>query len=376
MSSDSIPPLPLAGEGRGEGRPLSGDARFELACPAPKNETERVLLAHGSGGLLTSQLIEQLVLPALRNPALEALDDQAVLALSPAAGGARIAFTTDSYVVTPLFFPGGDIGELAVNGTINDLAVGGARPLALSLAFILEEGLPLDDLRRVIESVRAASARAGVPIVTGDTKVVGRGAGDKIFINTSGIGVVPPGVDLSSQRVRPGDAILLSGTIGDHGATIMAAREGLQLGGDLRSDTAALHELAAAVLDACPDAHAMRDPTRGGLAAVLVEIASRRKLGIEVDERAIPIADTVRGACELYGLDPLLLANEGKLVAFVPAPAADAVLARMRAHPLGREAVAIGRVTGEGAGRVSLRTPLGSRRILDLPYAEPLPRIC
>ncbi|HEY7373002.1 MAG TPA: hydrogenase expression/formation protein HypE [Polyangia bacterium] len=335
-----------------------------------------MLLAHGSGGVLTSQLIEQLVVPAFRNPALEALDDQAVLALSPAAGGARIAFTTDSYVVTPLFFPGGDIGELAVNGTINDLAMGGARPLALSLAFILEEGLPLDDLRRVIESVRAASARAGVPIVTGDTKVVGRGAGDKIFINTSGIGVVPPGVDLSSQRVRPGDAILLSGTIGDHGATIMAAREGLQLGGELRSDTAALHELAAAVLDACPDAHAMRDPTRGGLAAVLVEIASRRKLGIEIDERAIPIADTVRGACELYGLDPLLLANEGKLVAFVPAPAAEAVLARMRAHPLGRDAVAIGRVTGEGPGRVSLRTPFGSGRILDLPYSEPLPRIC
>src|SRR6185503_2000340 len=301
MSSDSIHlPLPLAGEGRGEGKPLSGDVRagagrgeckplsgdvqYELVCPAPKPETERVLLAHGSGGLLTSQLIEQLVVPAFRNPALEALDDQAVLALSASAvgGGARIAFTTDSYVVTPLFFPGGDIGELAVNGTINDLAMGGARPLALSLAFILEEGLPLDELRRVIASVRAASARAGVPIVTGDTKVVGRGAGDKIFINTSGIGLVPPGVDLSSQRVRPGDAILLSGTIGDHGATILAAREGLELGGELRSDTAALHELAAAVIDACPEAHAMRDPTRGGLAALLVEIASRRKLGIEV----------------------------------------------------------------------------------------------
>jgi len=337
-----------------------------------------VLLAHGSGGLLTSQLIEQLVVPAFRNPALEALDDQAVLALSASAvgGGARIAFTTDSYVVTPLFFPGGDIGELAVNGTINDLAMGGARPLALSLAFILEEGLPLDELRRVIASVRAASARAGVPIVTGDTKVVGRGAGDKIFINTSGIGLVPPGVDLSSQRVRPGDAILLSGTIGDHGATILAAREGLELGGELRSDTAALHELAAAVIDACPEAHAMRDPTRGGLAAVLVEIASRRKLGMVVDERVIPVSDPVRGACELYGLDPLLLANEGKLVAFVPAADADAVLARMRAHPLGRDAVAIGHVSADGSGRVSVRTALGSRRILDLPYAEPLPRIC
>jgi len=337
-----------------------------------------VLLAHGSGGLLTSQLIEKMVLPAFRNPALEALDDQAVIGLGVAGapGGARVAFTTDSYVVTPLFFPGGDIGELAVNGTINDLAVGGARPLALSLAFILEEGLALDELARVIESVRAAAARAGVPIVTGDTKVVGRGAGDKIFINTSGIGLVPPGVELSSRHVRPGDAILLSGTIGDHGATIMAAREGLQLGGDLRSDTAALHELAADVLDACPDVHAMRDPTRGGLAAVLVEIASRRKLGIEVDERAVPVSDTVRGACELYGLDPMLLANEGKLVAFVPAAAADAVLARMRAHPLGRGAVPIGRVGDDGSGRVTLRTPLGSRRILDLPYAEPLPRIC
>jgi len=349
---------------------------FELACPAPKNETERVLLAHGSGGLLTSQLIEQTIVPAFRNPALEALDDQALLALPGGVPGARLAFTTDSYVVTPIFFPGGDIGELAVNGTINDLAMGGARPLALSLAFILEEGLELAELRRVIASVRAAAMRAGVPIVTGDTKVVGRGAGDKIFINTSGIGVVPPGVDLSSRRVRAGDAILLSGTIGDHGATIMAAREGLELGGDLHSDTAALHELAAVVLEACPETRAMRDPTRGGLAAVLVEIASRNKLGIEVDERAIPVSDTVRGACELYGLDPLLLANEGKLVAFVPAPAADAVLARMRAHPLGRDAVAIGRVGGDATGLVALRTPLGSRRILDLPYAEPLPRIC
>jgi hydrogenase expression/formation protein HypE len=326
--------------------------------------------------VLTAQLIEQMVVPAFHNPALNALDDQAVLALSTSAGGARIAFTTDSYVVTPLFFPGGDIGELAVNGTINDLAMGGARPLALSLAFILEEGLALDELRRVIASIRVAAARAGVPIVTGDTKVVGRGNGDKIFINTSGIGVVPPGVDLSSRRVRPGDAILLSGTVGDHGATIMAAREGLELGGELRSDTAALHELAAAIIAVCPDVHAMRDPTRGGLAGVLVEIASRRKLGIEVDERAVPVSDTVRGACELYGLDPLLLANEGKLVAFVPEASADAALARMRAHPLGRAAVAIGTVTDEGTGRVSLRTPLGSRRILDLPYAEPLPRIC
>jgi hydrogenase expression/formation protein HypE len=343
------------------------------ACPAPRPETERVLLAHGSGGLLTSQLIEQLVLPAFDNPALAALDDQAVL---PGTGEGRLALTTDSYVVTPLFFPGGDIGELAVNGTINDLAVGGARPLALSLAFILEEGFALAELRRVIASAQAASRRAGVPIVTGDTKVVGRGSGDKVFINTSGVGVVPPGVSLSSRRVRPGDAVLLSGTVGDHGATILAQREGLALGGDLRSDTAALHELCAAVLAACPEVHAMRDPTRGGLAAVMVEIASRGKLGIEVDEAAIPVRDTVRCACELYGLDPLFLANEGKLVAFVPAATAGAALAAMRAHPLGRDAVRIGHVTGDGSGLVTLRTGLGGRRIVDLPYAEPLPRIC
>jgi hydrogenase expression/formation protein HypE len=348
------------------------------SCPVPGTETERVLLGHGSGGLLTAQLIEEMILPAFRNAALEPLDDQAVLPL-PVEPGARLAFTTDSYVVTPLFFPGGDIGELAVNGTINDLAVGGARPLALSLALILEEGFPLDDLRRVIASVKAAAARAGVPIVTGDTKVVGRGSGDKVFINTAGIGVVPAGVELSSRRVRPGDAILLSGTVGDHGATILAQREGLALGGDLASDTAPLHELCAAVLRACPDTHAMRDATRGGLGAVLVEIASRgknSKLGIEVDENAVPVRAAVRGACELYGLDPLLLANEGKLVAFVPAAGADAALAALRAHPLGRQAARIGHVSGDGSGLVFLRTPLGSRRILDLPYAEPLPRIC
>jgi hydrogenase expression/formation protein HypE len=278
--------------------------------------------------------------------------------------------------VTPLFFPGGDIGQLAVNGTVNDLAMGGARPLALSLAFILEEGLPLSELRRVIASARDAAARAGVPIVTGDTKVVGRGAGDKVFINTSGVGVVPAGVELSSRHVQAGDAILLSGTVGDHGATILSQREGLALAGDLASDTAPLHELCTALLGACPGAHALRDPTRGGLTATLVEIASRRKLGMEIDEAAVPVRDSVRGACELFGLDPLLLANEGKLVAFVPEAGAGAALAALRAHPLGRRATCIGHVTGDAAGLVVARTPLGGRRILDLPYAEPLPRIC
>jgi hydrogenase expression/formation protein HypE len=310
--------------------------------------------------------------PAFANPALAQLDDQALL---PAQAG-RLAFTTDSYVVSPIFFPGGDIGELAVNGTINDLAMGGARPLALSLAFILEEGLPLADLRRVIESAKRAAERAGVPIVTGDTKVVGRGAGDQIFINTSGIGVVPAGVELGSAQVRPGDAILLSGPLGDHGVAVMAHRAGLELDGDVSSDTASLHELSAALLHACPEAHAMRDPTRGGLAATLVEIATRRNLGIEVDEATIPMREAVRGACELLGLDPLLVANEGKLVAFVPEHAASRALSALRAHPLGRHAARIGWVTDAHPAVVELITPVRGRRLLDLPFAEPLPRIC
>lgn len=343
------------------------------ACPAPVRDTDRILLGHGSGGRLTSELVEKLLVPAFRNPALEALEDQAVMGLP---GGDRIAFTTDSYVVSPIFFPGGDIGSLAVHGTVNDLAVGGARPIALSLAFILEEGLPMADLERVVESARAAAARVGVPVVTGDTKVVGRGSGDQIFVNTSGIGLVAPGLELGSHRVRSGDAVLLSGTLGDHGMAIMAQREGLSLEGDLRSDSAPLHELTRAILEVCPEARAMRDPTRGGLAATLVEIASRRGIGIEVDEASLPIRDVVRGACELLGLDPLLVANEGKLVAFVPETSADAVLEAMRAHPLGRDAARIGRVTDEHPGLVTLSTPVGGRRVLDLPWSEPLPRIC
>ena len=252
---------------------------MSFECPLPISATDRVLLGHGSGGKLTAELIEKLIVPAFANPALAQLDDHAMVPIE----GARLAFTTDSYVVTPIFFPGGDIGELAVNGTINDLACGGARPIALSLAFILEEGLPLADLRRVIESARRAAAAAGVPVVCGDTKVVGRGSGDQIFINTSGIGVVPAGIELGSAQVRPGDAILLSGPIGDHGVAIMAHRAGLDLGGDVTSDTAPLHELSAALLHACPEIHAMRDPTRGGLAATVVEMATRRGLGIEID---------------------------------------------------------------------------------------------
>jgi hydrogenase expression/formation protein HypE len=342
-------------------------------CPAPLGDPDRILLGHGGGGRLSARLIEQIILPAFRNPALETLDDQAILAIG---AGPRLAFTTDSYVVTPIFFPGGDIGELAVNGTVNDLAVGGARPLALSVAFILEEGFPIVDFRRVVESARAAALSIGVPIVTGDTKVVGRGSGDGIFINTSGIGMVPAGVDLGSARVRPGDAILVSGTLGDHGMTIMTQRQGLELDGDLTSDTAPLHELSCKIVEACPNLHAMRDPTRGGLAATLVEIASRRNVGIEVDESQVPLKDEVRGACELLGIDPLMVASEGRLVAFVPEAEAGDALVAMQRHPLGRRAARIGSVVDDHPGVVELRTPVGGRRILDLPLAEPLPRIC
>jgi len=342
------------------------------ACPVPLVDSDEILMGHGSGGRLTAQLVENLIVPAFRNPALERLDDAALVD----AGGERLAFTTDSYVVTPIFFRGGDIGELAVNGTINDLAVSGARPLALSLAFILEEGLPLADLRRVVESARRAAARAGVPVVTGDTKVVGRGCADKLFVNTSGIGLVPRGRTLGAGEVRPGDAILVSGTLGDHGVAILSQRLGLELDGELASDTAPLHELAALACASASGLHAMRDPTRGGLAATLVEIATRQKLGIEIDERAVPVSDAVRGACEILGLDPFLVANEGKMVLFVEENSADVLLEALRRHPLGRAAARIGRVTGTHAGVVTVATAIGGERILELPFAEALPRIC
>ncbi len=354
------------------GRTMSSEDTPFGQCPLPISQVTEILMGHGSGGKLSAQLIENLIVPAFRNPELELLDDQAVVSLN----GSRLAFTTDSYVVTPIFFPGGDIGELAVNGTVNDLAMGGAQPLYLSLAFILEEGLPIADLRRLVESAGRAAQRAGVKIVTGDTKVVGKGSGDKVFINTSGIGLIPRGIELSSARIGPGDAILLSGTIGDHGIAILSQREGLEFEGELRSDTAPLHDLAAAALRVCPQIHAMRDPTRGGLAATLVEFAARRHLGIEVDETTIPLRDTVKGACEILGLDPLLVANEGKLVAFVPPEHGERVLEAMRAHPLGRDAACIGRVTARHPGVVLVKTPVGGERVLDLPFAEALPRIC
>lgn len=341
-------------------------------CPLPIAGTTEILLGHGSGSRLSTDLIANVIAPALHNPLLARLDDAATIAI----GDARLAFTTDSYVVTPLVFPGGDIGSLAVNGTLNDLAMAGAAPLALSLGLIIEEGFAIEELRRILDSVQRTAQSAGVSVVTGDTKVVGRGSADRLFLNTSGVGLIPGGVNLSAANVRPGDAILLSGTVGDHGISILSMREGLELEGEVASDTAFLYPLVETMLAAEREIHAMRDPTRGGVAATLVEIATRQRVGIEIDERVLPIGPVVRGACEILGLDPLFVANEGKLVAFVPAGRADVVLAAMRRHPLGQQAARIGTVTADHPGIVTARTAIGGTRILDLPYGEMLPRIC
>ncbi len=342
------------------------------ACPLPILEHKQVVLGHGSGGKLTAELIERLFLPAFSNPLLNKLEDQAVFQLN----GSRLAFTTDSFVVTPIFFPGGDIGELAVNGTVNDLAMSGARPLYLSAAFILEEGLPMDDLRRVAASMQRAAAAAGVQLVTGDTKVVNRGKGDKVFITTTGIGVIERPVNISAANARPGDYIILSGYIGDHGVAILSQRENLEFEGELKSDTAPLHTLVAAMLDASAEVRCLRDPTRGGVATVLNEIAARSRVGMRLREDAIPVSETVRGACEVLGLDPLYVANEGKLVAIVAAESARAVLDSMRTHALGRDACIIGEVVSEHPGMVLMKTEIGGTRVLDVMFGEQLPRIC
>ena len=341
-------------------------------CPTPIFDHKQVVLGHGSGGKLTAELIEKMFLPAFTNPILDRLDDQAVFEI----GGARLAFTTDSFVVTPIFFPGGDIGDLSVNGTVNDLAMCGARPLYLSAAFILEEGLTMDELQRVVNSMRRAAASAGVQLVTGDTKVVNRGKGDKIFITTTGIGLVEGNVNISAANARPGDSVLLSGYIGDHGMAILSQRENLEFEGEIRSDTAALHTLVAAMFEVSPNISALRDPTRGGVATTLNEIAARSKVGIRLNETAIPVRDTVKGACEILGLDPLFVANEGKLLAVVAPDAAAAILERMRAHEHGRDARAIGEVVAEHPGIVLMKTEIGGTRVLDTLFGEQLPRIC
>ena len=349
---------------------MSGDMPFG-SCPLPDAPGERVALGHGSGGRLSHRLLEEIVFPAFANPILDRRDDQAVIEI----GGQRLAFTTDSFVVSPLFFPGGDIGTLAVNGTVNDLAMSGALPLYLSASLILEEGLPLDVLRRALASMAEAARAAGVTIVTGDTKVVGKGSADGLFINTSGVGLVPPGVDLSASKVRPGDVAIVSGTLADHGMAVFSAREKLGLGDAIRSDTAPLHDLVRAILASGAEIRVMRDPTRGGLAASLTEIAQSSRVGVEIDERALPVRPEVRGACEILGLDPIFVANEGKLVAFVDPEDADRALAAMRAHPLGREAAIVARATA-APGEIVVRTLVGGRRALDLPLSDPLPRIC
>ncbi len=343
-----------------------------FVCPAPIAVHDTVLLGHGSGGKLSAALLQQIFLPAFHNPLLARLEDQAVLSIE----SGRLAFTTDSFVVKPLFFPGGDIGSLAVHGTVNDLAMGGAQPLALSAAFILEEGFPMADLRRVVDSMARAAENVGVPIVTGDTKVVERGSGDGVFINTTGLGMVAAGVELSAANARPGDAVILSGSLGDHGITILTQRQGLELEGAVESDSAPLHTLVAAILAAAGDVRVMRDPTRGGLASTLNEIAVQSHAGIAIREAALPIHDGVRGACEVLGLDPLYVANEGKLVAIVPAASAEPVLAAMRRHPLGAEAAIIGEVVARHPGLVTMHTPFGTTRIVDMLPGDQLPRIC
>ncbi len=344
---------------------------FALACPLPITERKHIIMGHGSGGKLTAQLVRDLFLPAFDNEYLRKLDDQAILT----AGSARLAFTTDSFVVTPLFFPGGNIGDLAVNGTVNDLAMSGARPLFLSAAFIMEEGLPLEDLSRVVDSMAQAARAAGVAIVTGDTKVVNKGSADRLFVTTSGVGLVEDDLNISASNARPGDAVILSGSIGDHGMAVMSVREGLEFEGEIRSDTAPLHALVQVMLNA-GEIHALRDPTRGGLATSLCEIAMASSVGVEIESTAVLVREDVKGACEILGLDPLFVANEGKLIAFVPDACAEAIVKAMRGHPAGRDAKVIGRTVNDHASMVLLTTEIGGRRILDLPFTEQLPRIC
>ncbi len=341
-------------------------------CPVPLRDHDRIVIGHGGGGQLTSELVEHLFVPAFQTGAPVELHDAATFDVADG----RLAFSTDSYVVQPLFFPGGCIGDLAVNGTVNDIAMAGARPTALSAGFILEEGLRLDVLGRVVQAMAAAARAAGVEIVTGDTKVVNVGQADGLYLNTAGVGVVREGVDIRPTRARPGDVVVLSGPIGEHGVAVMSSREGLEFGTDLESDSAPLHGLVDSMLDACPDVHVLRDATRGGVTASLCEISKSAGIGIEYDEAAVPVPSAVAAACSFLGLDAMSIANEGKLVAVVPSEGVDDVVNAMLAHPQGRQACVIGAVTDRHPGLVVARTPLGASRVVDLPLGEQLPRIC
>ncbi len=343
-----------------------------FSCPLPRLNHDSVQLAHGSGGKLSAELLEKLFLPRFGNETLDRLEDQAVLTLPPG----RLAFSTDTFVVDPIFFPGGNIGDLAINGTVNDIAMAGANPLYLSVGFVLEEGLPLEALHRILLSMEEAAWGAGVQIVTGDTKVVPRGSCDKIFINTSGIGVVPEGVNMSVASLPAGDKIILSGSVADHGMAIMTCRQGLSFQSGIESDTAALNSLVADMLMVSKEIRTMRDPTRGGLATTLNEFARSAATGIVVEQEKVLVNSDVLGACEILGIDPLSVANEGKLVAVVPAAVAEDIVQVMRQHPLGRQAMVIGEVVAEHPGVVALQTALGVSQVLDMPVGEQLPRIC
>ncbi len=341
-------------------------------CPVPLRDHPRIVMGHGGGGTLSAELVQHLFAPAFGGETLGALGDSAAVTL----GGARLAFSTDSFVVRPLVFPGGSIGDLAVNGTVNDLAMSGARAAYLSCGFILEEGVETAMVARIAQDLGAAARTAGVEVVTGDTKVVEAGRGDGVYINTAGIGLIPDGVDIRPQRATPGDVVIVSGPIGVHGVAIMSVREGLEFGVAIESDCAALGGLVAAMLAVTPDLHVLRDPTRGGLAAALGEIAAAAGVGVSLRERDVPVPPEVANACAVLGLDPMYVANEGKLVAFVPRGEAEAVLAAMRAHPLGAGAAVIGECVAEHPGMVVARTGLGGTRVVDIPLGEQLPRIC
>jgi hydrogenase expression/formation protein HypE len=343
-----------------------------FSCPIPITEYKNILLAHGGGGTLSHQLIQRVFASQFKNDLLDQLHDGAVFTF----GQTHIAFSTDSYVIHPIFFPGGDIGTLAVNGTVNDLAMCGAHPLYLSSAFILEEGLPMEDLWRVVLSMEQSARTAGVQLVTGDTKVVDRGKGDKLFINTSGIGILPDGVHINPKNAQPGDKIIVSGTIAEHGIAIMSVREGLEFDTQIQSDCAPLNGLVAAMLSASKDIHVLRDPTRGGVASVLNEIAESAHIGISLREESIPISEEVRGACEILGFDPLYVANEGKLIAFVSSDVADHVLKTMHNHTFGTHAAIIGEVVADHPGTVIMKTQIGGSRVVDMLSGEQLPRIC
>jgi hydrogenase expression/formation protein HypE len=351
---------------------LEPNRQFELSCPIPIQEYPHVLMAHGGGGRLMHQLVGKMFLTAFRNPVLEAMHDSSVFE----PGGQRLAVTTDSYVVRPLFFPGGDIGSMSVHGTVNDLAMSGARPLYLSAAFIIEEGLPMDSLWKIVSSMRQAADRAGVHIVTGDTKVVDKGKGDGVFLNTTGIGVVDHRLEIAPGSVREGDVILVSGDIGRHGMAIMAVREGLEFESAIESDSASVAEPVLELIRAGLQVHCLRDLTRGGLTSVLNEIAEAANLSLSVEEKLIPVREDVRAACEILGLDPFQVACEGRFAAFLPASEAERALEILRKHEVSAGACRIGSVAGQGRMRVVLKSTIGSARILDMPSGEQLPRIC